>query len=85
MLEAVWGSNSGTRGIHENDKLCLFRRLIANENNCPMYQRLAEGVTMRSQLDDPSLSPTGIFSKLQMEFNNEEVIVELPPDTVDNI
>ena len=38
---------------------------------------------MQLQLDDPSLSPTGIFSKLQLEFNREDVVVEIPPDAVD--
>ena len=83
MLNALWGNDSGNKGMHSNDKVRLFGIIMARDDNRHIYQRLAEGVTSRAQLDDPTLSPAGMYSKLQLDFNSDNVIVALPPDAVD--
>ena len=50
-LYSLWGSASSSEVMYHNYKLRLF----------DIFQRLTEGVTSREGLDDPALSPTGIF------------------------
>lgn len=83
MLKSNWGTDSGTKSIHDNDKIPLFGIILPTEHNRPSYQRLTEVVTIRSQLEDPSLSPTSIFTKLQLEFNSEDLVVKMLPEAVD--
>ena len=57
---------------------------MTREDNGCEFQRLAEGVTSRAGLDDLALSPAGIFQKLWFQFNNDDIIVQLP-DNVDDV
>ena len=37
----------------------------------------------RKGVDDPELTVTGIFTKLKFDFNNEDIVVELPDNSND--
>ena len=51
--------------------------------NRPMFERLAEGVPNCGDLDDPSLSPKHIFTKLAFDFNNDAIAITLPQNASD--
>ena len=82
-LFSVWGSSSCGQAMHYNDKLRLFGLIMSIPDNRPMFQRLAEGASTRSALDDPSLSLSAIYQKLAFDFNNEEIVVQLPDNSED--
>jgi len=44
------------------------------------YQRLTEGCTVRWHIDDPVFNMKQMFQNVCFQFNNERVVVELPPD-----
>ena len=82
-LHGLWGSTSGVLGLHDNDKVRLFGILMSLEKNRLKFQRLAEGVTERSQMDSPELSVSGIFTSLLFDFCNEDIVIELPENAAD--
>lgn len=82
-LHGVWGTDSGTLGLHANDKIRLFGILMTLEKNRPQFQRLAEGVKERAQMDSPELSISGIFTSLLFDFGNEDIVIELPENAAD--
>ena len=47
------------------------------------YQKLAEGVTSRDGIDDPSLNTTQMFQNIAFAFNNEEITISLPEESSD--
>jgi len=84
ILNSVWGTGSASPGIHENDRNRVFGLIMSVEDKRPLYERLVEGVTDRSSgLHDPSSSIPSIFQKIAFDFNNEVIIVELPPNYED--
>ena len=40
--------------------------------------RVSRGVTDCKQLEDPDLVPKGLFQLLALDFNNSDVVAELP-------
>ena len=82
-LFSVWGSSSSGQAMHYNDKLRLFGLIMTIPENRPIFQRLAEGASTRATLDDPSLSLSAIYQKLAFDFNNEDIIVQLPDNSED--
>ena len=55
---------------------------MTRPENRETYQRLAEGVTNRKHLDDPSLGLKQLFQNVALEFSNEEVMVELTEEAM---
>ena len=53
------------------------------EDNSDKLYCLAKGGNNRNDLNDPGLSPRGIFQVLSLNFNNNEIILELPDEAVD--
>ena len=49
-------------------------------SNRHIYQRLAEGVTSRRHIDDPTYSVRQMFQNVVLQFNDERVAVAMPPD-----
>ena len=83
MLQNIWGQSLSTQAIHHDDRLWLFGMIMLLPQNCQMFERLAEGVCNCGVLDDPSLSPKHIFTKLAFDFNNDAIDIHLPPNASD--
>ena len=45
-----------------------------------IYQQLAEGCTERQRIDAPVFNMKQMFQNVCFQFNNERIVVELPPD-----
>ena len=43
FLHGIWGTDSASLGMHDNDKVRLFGLIMSIEENRPQFQRLAEG------------------------------------------
>jgi hypothetical protein len=82
VLHTGWGCNINADIITDNDKLRLVC-LLFHDGNIDKLHRLVDGVTNRNQLDDPNLSPRGIFENLALDFNNGNIQLSLPPKTHD--
>ena len=48
-----------------------------------MYQWLSEGRTSRNSKDDPSFCPSQMFSNIAVEYNDENIKIELPVNIFD--
>ena len=83
MLQTVWGYAHPSQQLHHNDRIRLFGVLMTLQQNRALYERLAEGVTNRWVLDNPALSIKQLFQRLNFDFNNDAVKVELPATTGD--
>ena len=57
MCESVWGKAAVDTITHHNDRTRVFGIMMTIPDNREMYQKLGEGVTNRSGIDDPALSP----------------------------
>ena len=53
------------------------------EDNCYMYQMLAEICTTRQSIDDPNFSPKQIFQTIASSYNNESIHIKLQDDIND--
>ena len=82
LLETSWGMDIQADRITDNDKLRLFGLLFLSKNEEKLH-RLAEGISSRQQLDDPSSNIKYIFQNLALDFNNSDIIVELPEKSLD--
>ena len=77
ILQKQWGSKQACELTQDNDKLRLYG-LPFHENNIDKLYRLASGVTKREHIDDPQQSPRGVYTMLSLDFNNQDIKVELP-------
>ena len=83
MCESVWGKAAVDTVPHHNDRTRVFGIVMTLSENREMYHRLGAGVTNRSGVDDPALSPKQIYNLIQLSFNNPDVIVTLPTAATD--
>ena len=81
-IETMWGCEIASGTIVDNDKIRLIGLLFIDNNSDKLY-RLAQGVNNRQDIDDPALSPRAIFELLSLDFNNNEIILELPDEVMD--
>ena len=81
-METMWGADSTSASLEDNDKLRLIGLLFLERNSDKLY-RLAQGVNSRNDIDDPGLSPRSIFQFLSLDFNNNDINSELPDEAVD--
>ena len=81
-LDTMWGSNNSASTLEDNDKIRVIGLLFLESNNEKLY-RLSQGVQGRRDLDDPALSTKGIFQLLSLDFNNNEIKIELPDEAAD--
>ena len=52
-------------------------------HNLATYQRLSEGIKNRAVFDDLNMNPKAIFAKLAVDFNNDDIVVQLPANASD--
>lgn len=83
MLENVWGAQAVDTSPHHNDRVQLFGIIMTLPQFRDTYQKLAEGVTSRDGIDDPSLNTTQMFQNIAFAFNNEEITISLPEESSD--
>ena len=83
MLQNIWGQSLSSQAIHPDDRLRLFGLIMSLPQNRSIFVRLAKGITNRGVLDDPSLSPKHIFTKLAFDFNNDAIQIHLPTNASD--
>ena len=76
----IGGGVHAASHIVDNDKLRVFGLLLTKEKNKYILERLAEGIKNRNQLDDSMYSLKEMFQTLVLDYNNEEVVVDLPTD-----
>ena len=83
QLENVWGYAQPSTQLHHNDRLRLFGLLMTLPHNLAAYTRLGEGIKNRAVFDDPNMNPKAIFAALAVDFNNNDIIVQLPVNAMD--
>ena len=82
LLETQYGLGVSAQTVEENDKLRIYGLLFL-PSNYHKLSRLGRGVGDRQDLDDPEQSMKGIFEAISYEFNNENIIIELPSKAED--
>ena len=82
LLETQYGLGVSAQTVEENDKLRIYGLLFI-PSNYHKLSRLGRGVEDRQDLDDPERSIKGIFESMSLEFNNENIIIELPSKVED--
>ena len=82
MIYTQWGEHISAEKTEDNDKLRLFGLLFL-ESNLDKLHRLSLGVTWWNQLEDPDLILKGLFQLLAIDFNNENIKVDLPSKSTD--
>ena len=80
MLSNMWGALKPVNTIHYKNRIRVYGIIMAIPANRHIYQRLAEGYTTRRHLDDPVFNMKQMFQNVSLQFNDERLIVELPPD-----
>ena len=82
LLETQYGLGVSAQTVEENDKLRIYGLLFI-PSNYHKLSRLGRGVEDRQDLDDPERSIKGIFESISLEFNNENITIELPSKAED--
>ena len=82
ILETKWHLEQNSMHIESNDKLRLFGLLFLEKNTAKLH-RLAEGITTRQQLDNPAEGLNYIYQELALDFNNDDICIELPAKAMD--
>ena len=82
LLETQYGLGVSAQTVEDNDKLRIYGLLFL-PSNYPKLSRLCRGVGGRQDLDDPENSLKGIFASISYEFNNENIVIELPTKAAD--
>ena len=82
-FHSIWGGNNIDGAPHHNDRLRLFGILMSKPDFREHIERLTEGVNSRAALDNPSLSLKQIFVEAALAFNNEDIIVDMPDESMD--
>ena len=80
MFSNMWGASRPVNILHFNDRVRLYGIIMSIPSNRHIYQRLAEEVTSRRHIDDPTYSVRQMFQNIVLQFNDERVAVAMPPD-----
>ena len=83
QLQNVWGYAQPSNLLHHNDRLRLFGILMILPHNLAMYKHLSEGIKNRAVFDDPQMLLKSIFTKLAIDFNNDDYAIVLPSNATD--
>ena len=83
MCKSVWGKDAADTVPNHNDRTCVFWIVMTLSDNREMYHQLGAGITNRTGIDDPTLSPKQIYNLIQLSFNNPDAIVALPITATD--
>ena len=83
MCSTMWGADKPMSIIHHNDRVRVFGIVMTLPENREMFGRLANGPSTRNQIDDVAYHPKQIFQYFALAFNNESIVIELPPDSFD--
>ena len=83
MCSTMWGAAKPMSVIHHNDRVRLFGIVMTLPENREMFGRLANGPSTRKQIDDIAYHPKQIYQYFALSFNNESIVIELPPDSYD--
>ena len=78
LLERYWGPNNSEAVMNYHDKLHIFGIITSQSSNYELFVKLAQGVKERNHIDDPKFGIMGIFSKAWLDFNSEDVVIQLP-------
>ena len=81
-LKNQWGG-ADIAAMTDNDKLRVFGLLLSREENKYIAQRLCHGIKDRQQFEDPKFRLQEMMQKIALDFNDEDIRVELPPDAED--
>ena len=81
-LRNQWGG-ADVAAMTDGDKLRVFGLLLAREENKYIAQRLCDRIKDRQHFEDPRFRLQEMMQKLALDFNNEDIRVELPPDAED--
>jgi len=63
---------------HNNDRIRVYGLVMTRIYNREMYQKLADGITHCSQLEDPKLGFNKLFQNIVLEFTNKKIVLTLP-------
>ena len=69
--------------IHHNDCVRVFEIIMTIPEHREIYGRLANGPTAHNQIDDVGYHPKQIFQVVALGFNNDTIVIQLPPDSYD--
>ena len=83
MLGTFWGQGAVSNVINPNDRARLFGIIMTMEEHRTIFERLAVGVTSRSDIDDISMSLERMFQMVAIAFNNENVHLTIPEEGYD--
>ena len=82
IINKLWGPRQASQTTVDNDKLRLFGVLFLEQNTEKLY-RLHTGPSKREHFDDPAQSCKGIYNLLCLDFNNNDLKVEMPEKALD--
>ena len=83
MCSNMWGAARPANTIHHNDRVRVFGVIMTLPENRDLYGRIANGPNARNQIDSVEYHPKQIFQSIALGFNNEDIVIELPPDAYD--
>ena len=79
----MWGAARPVNIIHRNDLVRVFGILMTVPENRDIFGRLANGPSTRNEIDDVGYHPKQIYQNIALGFNNESIVITLPPDAFD--
>ena len=83
MCSTMWGAARPVNIIHHNDRVRVFGVLMTVPENRDIFGRLANGPNTSNEIDDVGYHPKQIFQNIALGFNNESIVITLPPDAYD--
>lgn len=82
-LSSIWGTSKLSSIVHHNDCVHIFGIIMSISGNHRMFQRFAECCILRRNLEDPVYILQQIYQNISFQFNNNLIVLILPPDTYD--
>lgn len=80
QLQVVWGKGAALTLVHYNNIACVFGIVMSLGKKRHFLEMIGTYVSSRANLDDHGISLQQIFQSVVMDFNNEKVHVQPPPE-----
>ena len=83
ISEKIWGQSRPTNMLHHHNRVQVYGLIMIKGGNREIYQMLAEVYTSWRHVGKPTLGLKQMCQNIAVEFNNEEVVVNLSDESLD--
>ena len=79
----MWGAARPANVLHHNDRIRIFGIIMSLPEYREVFARLVNGPAARNEIDDVRFHPKQIYQDIALAFNNDNIVLTLPPNAFD--